>query len=91
MITLRNYQDLIGSTLTVTRTGDKREPFTVTGELVMISGKRIVLAGTKSGRTRRIPMDLVLSVTEIEPEFRILYFSQDGSGAALSLKEEVIK
>ena len=91
MISLSNVEELKGSTLLIKRTGTKREPFTVTGELIMISGKRIVLAGTKSGRTRRIPMDRVVSVTEVEPEFKILYFSQDGSETASSLKKEVIE
>ena len=91
MIALRNLKELQGSILTVTRTGDKREPYTVTGELIMISGKRIVLAGTKSGRTRRIPLERVLSIVEIEPEIKILNFLLDGNGAALSLKKEVNK
>ena len=88
MISLTNAEDLKGSTLLIKRTGDKREPYSVTGELVMISTHRIVLADVKSGRSRRIPMDRVLSVTEIEPEFKILYFSQDGSETASSLKKK---
>lgn len=89
MIALRNYKSLIGSTLTVMRTGTKREPYTVTGELVTVSAHRIILADVKSGRSRRIPLERVLSIVEIEPEIKILNFLLDGSGAALSLDTEV--
>ena len=91
MIISEHLKEIQGSTLTVMRTGDHRAPFTVTGELIMISTHRIVLADAKSGRTRRIPLDRVLSIVEIEPEFRVLYFSQDGNGAALCSKKEVIE
>ena len=91
MISPSDLKALQGSTLTVTRTGDKREAYAVRGELVTVSAHRIILADVRSGRTRRIPMDRVVSVTEIEPEFRVLYFSQDGNGAALCSKKEVIE
>ena len=89
MITLKNYQDIIGSTVTVKRTGDNREPYTITGELRMISGKRIILDGAKSGRTCRIPMVRIISIVEVEPEFKVLNFLLDDKVAVLCSKEEV--
>ena len=89
MISPSDLKALQGSTLTVTRTGDKREAYAVRGELVTVSAHRIILADVRSGRTRRIPMDRVVSVTEIEPEFKVLNFLLDGNGAALCSKEEV--
>ena len=86
MISLSNAEALKGSTLLIKRTGDRREPYTVTGELVTVSTHRVILADVKSGRTRRIPMERVLSIVEIEPEIKILYFSQDGNGAAQKRK-----
>ena len=65
--------------------------YAVRGELVTVSAHRIILADVRSGRTRRIPMDRVVSVTEIEPEFKVLNFLLDGNGAALCSKEEVIE
>ena len=88
MIALRNYKSLIGSTLTVMRTGDRREAYAVRGELITVSTHRIILADVKSGRTRRIPLDRVLSVTEIEPEFRVLNFLLDGLETAASLEKK---
>ncbi len=89
MISPSNLKEFQGLTLTVTRTGNKRETYTITGELRQITWKRIIIDGSKSGRTRRIPMDRIVSIVEVEPEFKVLYFSQDGNGAALCSKEEV--
>ena len=91
MMIPRNLKELQGSILTVKRTGDHREPFTVTGELVTVSAHRIILSDVKSGRTRRIPLDRVVSIIEVEPEIKILYFSQDGLETASSLEKEVIE
>lgn len=90
MIALRNYKSLIGSTLTVMRTGTKREAYSVTGELVTVSAHRIILSDVKSGRTRRIPMERVVSIIEVEPEFRILNFLLDGRGEPYT-PDEVIE
>ena len=89
MITLSNVEELKGSILTVTRTGDKREAYSVRGELIAVSAHRIILSDVKSGRTRRIPLERVISIAELDSDFKILKFLLDGSGAALCSKKEV--
>ena len=91
MISPSDLKALQGSTLTVTRTGDKREAYSVRGELIAVSAHRIILSDVKSGRTRRIPLERVLSIVEIEPEFRVLNFLLDGLETASSLEKEVIE
>ena len=88
MILPEHLKELQGSTLTVTRTGDRREAYSVTGELVTVSSHRIILSDVKSGRTRRIPMERVLSIVEIEPKFRVLNFLLDGLETAASLEKK---
>lgn len=89
MISPINLKEFQGSIVTIKRTGNKREAYSITGELLMISTHRIILAGTKSGRTHRIPLDKVIYIAELDSDFTVLNFLQDGSGAALSLKKEV--
>ena len=91
MMIPRNLKELQGSTLTVMRTGDRREAYSVRGELVTVSAHRIILADVKSGRTRRIPLARVVSIIEVEPEFKVLNFLLDGRGEPYTPKKEVIE
>ena len=91
MMIPRNFKELQGLTICVKRTGTKREGYAVRGELVTVSSHRIILSDVKSGRTRRIPLERVLSIVEIEPEFRVLNFLLDGLETASSLEKEVIE
>ena len=85
----RNFKELQGLTICVKRTGTKREGYAVRGELIAVSAHRIILSDVKSGRTRRIPLERVISIAELDSDFKILKFLLDGSGAALCSKKEV--
>ena len=89
MILQGHLKDLQGSTVSVNYIGPKNAPYTLTGEFQRIAFNRIILDGLKSGRTHRIPLERVISIAELDSDFKILNFLQDGPGAALCLKEEV--
>ena len=86
-----DFHDLIGITISVKVISHRRGPYTVTGELKRVTWKHIILASVRTGYLHRISLDSILSVTEIEPKFKVLNFLQDGSETASSLKKEVIE
>lgn len=88
MISLCNAEELKGSIIRVKRTASKREPYSIVGELRMITNKRIIIDGSRSGTTHKIPMERIISICQVEPEFKILYFSQDGLETASGLKKK---
>jgi hypothetical protein len=73
-----DFNDLIGITISVKVISHRRGPYTVTGELKRVTWKHIILASVRTGYLHRISLDSILSVTEIEPEFKILNFLKDG-------------
>ena len=91
MMILKNLENLHGSTVSVNYIGPKNAPYKLTGEFQRIAFSRIIIDGLKSGRTHRIPLDKVISIAELDSDFKILKFLQDGTGAALSLKKEVLE
>ena len=90
MILPMHLKDLEGSTVSVNYIGPKNAPYTLTGEFQRRSFNKIIIEGLKSGRTHRIPLEKVISIAELDTDFKILKFLQDGTGAALCSKEEVI-
>ena len=91
MILPGNLEDLQGSTVSVNFIGPKNAPYTLTGEFQRIAFNRIILDGLKSGRTHRIPLEKVISIAELDSDFKILNFLQDGPGTTLSSKEKAIE
>ena len=73
-----DFHELIGITISVKVISHRRGPYTVTGELKRVTWKHIILASVRTGYLHRISLDSILSVTEIEPEFKILNFLKDG-------------
>ena len=91
MILSGYLKDLEGSTVSVNYIGPKNAPYTLTGEFQRRSFNKIIIDGLKSGRTHRIPLEKVISIAELDSDFKILNFLQDGTRAALCSKEEVIE
>ena len=91
MILPVHLKALEGSTVSVNYIGPKNAPYTLTGEFQRRSFNKIIIEGLKSGRTHRIALDKVISIAELDSDFKILKFLQDGTGAALCSKEEVIE
>ena len=73
-----DFHELIGITISVKVISHRRGPYTVTGELKRVTWKHIILASVRTGYLHRISLDSIFSVTEIEPEFKILNFLKDG-------------
>ena len=73
-----DFHELIGITISVKVISHNRGPYTVPGELKRVTWKHIILASVRTGYLHRISLDSIFSVTEIEPEFKILNFLQDG-------------
>ena len=91
MILPVHLKALEGSTVSVNYIGPKNAPYTLTGEFQRRSFNKIIIEGLKSGRTHRIPLDKVISIAELDSDFKILKFLPDGQGAALCSKEAVIE
>ena len=91
MIIPKNLENLQGSIVSVNYIGPKNAPYKLTGEFQRIAFSRIIIDGLKSGRTHRIPLEKVISIAELDSDFTVLNFLQDGTGAALCSKEEVIE
>ena len=51
----------------------------------------MILDGAKFVRTRRIQLERIISIVDVEPEFKVLNFLLDGKGAASCSKERVIE
>ena len=83
-----DFHELIGITISVKVISHRRGPYTVTGELKRVTWKHIILASVRTGYLHRISLDSILSVTEIEPEFKILNFLKDGMEQPYAPKRE---
>ena len=81
--------DLKWSTVSVNYIGPKNSPYKLTREFQRTAFNMIILDGLKSHRIHRILLKKVLSIVKINTDLTFLTFLLDGSGAALSLKEEV--
>ncbi len=88
MISPGDLDNLKGSMVSVNFIGPKNAPYRLTGELRMVVFNRIIMDGLKSGRTHKIPLEKVISISELASDLTVLNFLQDGSGAASSLKEK---
>ena len=91
MIPITTLSNLRGSTISVQFIGPKNAPYTLTGELRMVVFNRIIMDGLKSGRTHKIPLDRVISISELNSDLTVLNFLQDGLGAASSLRNGGMK
>ena len=83
-----DFHELIGITISVKVISHRRGPYTVTGELKRVTWKHIILASVRTGYLHRISLDSIFSVTEIEPEFKILNFLKDGMEQPYAPKRE---
>ena len=67
---------------------ESRANYSLTGVLDKVVINKVILKIVKTGRTYRIDLSKVRSLTELSSGLTVLNFLQDGSGAASSLKEK---